>query len=230
MTTRARNATTLIELLVVIAIIAILAALLFPVFARARDKGRQASCTSNLKQLGLAAMLYVEDYDERYPLGHAPIDDPLTTFNGGGDYEPHFIELLRPYIKNSHNDGVWRCPSDPSRQLNKDGDKTELQVSYSVNGWFEYGAALAQVESPAEKIHVLESSDDDHFHWWELGRKKASDPYLTFDKLPQKDLAPQTAPVRHSEGANYLYADVHVKWGRLQSLWGTTRATNAFWP
>src|ERR671916_3232132 len=64
-----RNGFTLIELLVVIAIIAILAAILFPVFAQAREKARQASCLSNVKQIGLAAMMYVQDYDETYPGG-----------------------------------------------------------------------------------------------------------------------------------------------------------------
>lgn len=221
---------TLIELLVVIAVIAILAALLFPVFARARDKARQATCTSNLKQIGLAVLLYTQDYDDRYPLGHAPVADPLSVFDGGMDYEPHFIELLRPFVKNSKNQGVWRCPSDPSAQLTKDGDQTEFHVSYSVNGWFEYGAALSQVEIPADKIHVLESVDDDHFHWWEMGRKKMSDPYLPLDQLPRKALDEQTARTRHSEGANYLYADQHVKWSRFARLWGPARETNAFWP
>ena len=229
MTTKNR-AFTLIELLVVIAVIAILAALLFPVFSRARDKARQASCASNLKQLGLAAALYIQDYDEHYPLGHAPEADPLITFDEGGDYEPHFIELLRPYVKNSQNQGVWRCPSDPSQVLRKEGDHTEFHVSYSVNGWFEYGEPLAQVDSPADKVYVVESTDDDHFHWWMMGRKQASDPYLTLDQLPKKKLIEQVAMTRHSEGANYLFADWHVKWSRFARLWGTTRDTNAFWP
>ena len=224
------NAFTLIELLIVIAIIAVLAALLFPVFSRTREKARQTSCASNLKELGLATALYAHDYDDHYPLGHLSTEDPLTVFDGGGDYEPHFIELLRPFIKNSKNQGVWRCPSDPSPRETKEGDVSEFHVSYSVNGWFEYGSSLAQVEKPAEKIHVLESTDDDHFHWWEMGRKKQSDPYLTLDKLPQKSLSSQTAPTRHSEGANYLYAEGHVKWSRFAPLWGVTQETNAFWP
>lgn len=221
---------TLIELLVVIAVIAILAALLFPVFSRARDKARQISCASNLKQIGLAAALYIQDYDERYPLGHAPQADPLAAFDGGGDYEPHFIELLRPFIKNSKNQGVWRCPSDPSPRLTKEGDHTEFHVSYSVNGWFEYGQSIAQVDRPAEKIYVLESTDDDHFHWWEMGRKQQSDPFPTWDQLPPKTLKEQVAMKQHGDGSNYLYADWHVKWAPFSRVWGTTHDANAFWP
>ena len=224
------QAFTLIELLVVIAIIVLLAALLFPVFSRARDKARQASCASNEKQIGLAAALYIQDCDERYPLGHSPVANPLATFDSGGDYEPHFIELVRPYVKNSKNQGVWRCQSDPSARLTKEGDKTEFHVSYSVNGWFEFGGSLAQVEAPVSKVYVVEPTDDDHFHWWELGRTALSDPYLTLDKLPRKKLVEQVARTRHSEGANWLFADGHVKWSRFEKLWGTTRETNAFWP
>jgi prepilin-type N-terminal cleavage/methylation domain-containing protein/prepilin-type processing-associated H-X9-DG protein len=229
MTPRNR-AFTLIELLVVIAVIAVLAALLFPVFSQARDKARQTSCASNLKQIGLAAALYIQDYDERYPLGHVPADDPLTTFDGGGEYEPHFIELLRPYIKNSHNEGIWRCPSDPSDPIKKEENNTEFRVSYSVNGWFEYGEPISQVERPSEKIYVLESTDDDHFHWWEMGRKQSSDPYLTLAQIPPKILHEQVAQTRHRGGANYLFADWHVKWAPLSALWGTSQQTNAFWP
>lgn len=221
---------TLIELLVVIAVIAILAALLFPVFAQAREKARQASCASNLKQIGLAAALYIQDSDERYPLGHAPADEPLITFDGGGDYEPHFIELLRPFIKNTQNQGVWRCPSDPSHLLNKEGDNTEFHVSYAVNGWFEYGELISQVDKPAQKVYVLESTTDDHFHWWEMGRTQPTDAYLRLDQLPQQQLKDQVASTRHGQGANYLYAEGHVKWSPLAALWGVTQDTNAFWP
>jgi len=92
-----RHGFTLIELLVVIAIIAILAAILFPVFARARENARRASCLSNLKQLGLATMMYGQDYDELLPVG-ATQGNPL----------PNVTLALEPYVKNRQ---LFYCPS-----------------------------------------------------------------------------------------------------------------------
>jgi prepilin-type N-terminal cleavage/methylation domain-containing protein/prepilin-type processing-associated H-X9-DG protein len=231
--TARKPAFTLIELLVVIAVIALLAALLFPAFAGARNKARQATCVSNLKQIGLAAALYLQDYDEHYPLGHSPTDDPITRADDNG-YEMHFIDLMRPYIRNTRNQGVWRCPNDRSRLFDVDKvDNTttkELRVSYSINAWFEYGAPVTAVAEPARKVYVLESTDDDHFHWWELGRHAVGDPIPPLDQLPQKELLVQVAMIRHHGGANYLFADGHVKWSPFAPLWGTTRETNAFWP
>ncbi len=224
-----QRAFTLIELLVVIAVIAVLAALLFPVFSRARDRGRQAACVSNEKQIGLAAALYTEDYDEIYPLGHSPAADPLTRYDDGG-YEMHLIDLLRPYVKNRRVEGVWRCLTDPSEPVEQAGGVKDLRTSYSVNAWFEYGASLAQVEQPSSKIYLHESTDDDHFHWWEMGHPGKTYPILPISDIPPGKLKEQVALKRHSEGASYLYADWHVKWSRFPPLWGVTRETNAFWP
>lgn len=124
-----RHAFTLIELLVVIAIIAILAAILFPVFARAREAARKTSCLSNTKQLGLAVMQYVQDYDEMFPgmeeIGHRgdahPLNSRNKTVNGGSACEAQnkllAADLLFPYTK---NDGIFQCPSLNQRVVRRD--------------------------------------------------------------------------------------------------------------
>src|SRR5258708_467464 len=112
-----RRGFTLIELLVVIAIIAILAAILFPVFAQAREKARQASCTSNLKQIGLAFRMYIQDYDERFPAnnprgfaGFSTADTYGQQGLGGQSfaYNGWIGNGLIPYTKNQ---GIYICPS-----------------------------------------------------------------------------------------------------------------------
>src|SRR5947209_7483410 len=112
MRTLDRRAFTLIELLVVIAIIAILAAILFPVFAQAREKARATSCLSNEKQIGTAVKMYVQDYDEQNmfhwygPLGANPAGPNVPAYPGG-NYQT-WMEVVNPYIKNSQ---IWLCPS-----------------------------------------------------------------------------------------------------------------------
>lgn len=129
MARKTRHGFTLIELLVVIAIIAILAAILFPVFARAREAARKTSCLSNLKQLGLAANMYKQDYDEAYPDSRDTWFDGAGVWPGPGYYGAEHIcryahrryandgntlggiaLLYNPYIKNVQ---IFRCPSDP---------------------------------------------------------------------------------------------------------------------
>jgi len=107
---------TLIELLVVIAIIAILAAILFPVFARAREKGRAATCASNLKQLGQAFCMYAQDYDERFPYAvdivdylHPEIWNSWPQYQAQIPYMPLLHDALNPYVKSKP---AWSCPSD----------------------------------------------------------------------------------------------------------------------
>jgi len=111
-----RQAFTLIELLVVIAIITILAGMLFPVFARAREKARATRCMANLKQIGHALQMYMDDYDGLYPWGIDPADQNLPQiwhdfplWQSWIPYMPLMHELVNPYVKNKE---VWHCPSD----------------------------------------------------------------------------------------------------------------------
>lgn len=105
-----KRAFTLIELLVVIAIIAILAAILFPVFAQAKEAAKKTTCLSNLKQVGLGVMMYINDYDDRYPAWAAN----MPPINGGNtNYFPPDLQIM-PYVK---NDQVFRCPSDNQPRL-----------------------------------------------------------------------------------------------------------------
>jgi prepilin-type N-terminal cleavage/methylation domain-containing protein/prepilin-type processing-associated H-X9-DG protein len=134
---RTRSGFTLIELLVVIAIIAILAAILFPVFAKAREKARQITCISNLKQMGIASLQYVQDYDETYyahrnKLGTGNLSpecamytcsntdsstSPTAQITGAAAEREFWVDLLQPYTKSY---GVFKCPSNPSAWVGYD--------------------------------------------------------------------------------------------------------------
>jgi prepilin-type N-terminal cleavage/methylation domain-containing protein/prepilin-type processing-associated H-X9-DG protein len=119
-----RRGFTLIELLVVIAIIAILAAILFPVFAQAREKARQTSCLSNSKQMGLAVLMYSQDYDETFPL--------TTLYDFGVEsQQSQWVPRIAPYIKNT--DIFW-CPSDSASGYPRYGGWSGPAISYAANG------------------------------------------------------------------------------------------------
>lgn len=123
-----RTGFTLIELLVVIAIIAILAAILFPVFARAREKAREANCISNQKQIGLALHMYAADYDDLLPLANT---DVVTSG------PPGLPDIIHPYVKNVQ---IFRCPSD------RDG-------RFQANGTsYDYGYGFLDVGMPPQPI------------------------------------------------------------------------------
>ncbi len=148
---------TLIELLVVIAIIAILAAILFPVFAKAREKARQSSCLSNEKQILLAQVQYTQDYDEKFPPGH---NDHFP--NGQG---MAWCQILQPYVKSTQ---VFRCPDDsdtswPWIQTPPPGVAAPFHTSYGGNWQINLdcnnggGINLAGLSSPATTVYIADT-------------------------------------------------------------------------
>lgn len=213
-----RAAFTLIELLVVIAIIAILAAILFPVFAQAREKARSIACLSNCKQMGLAISMYSQDYDEGFPFGHMSDADAM------GD-APSWVESVQPYIKARL---LHRCPSDTSPFWN--AAEMPRTTSYGLNAYFTpnhppyFGLRLASINRPAECILVAELADsvtEDHFMPMMWGDPpKVNDPDGMVEQWDMTTAEPkQVAIRRHQQGANYVFTEGHAKWHRFPQTW-----------
>jgi prepilin-type N-terminal cleavage/methylation domain-containing protein/prepilin-type processing-associated H-X9-DG protein len=163
-----KSAFTLIELLVVIAIIAILAAILFPVFAQAREKARQITCVSNEKQMGLALMQYVQDNDEYLP---------MSQFQDSTGSNHDWAAVVQPYVKNglmtgtgytTGQGGIWQCPSFPTNQVDNYGIHDQL-----CPPWYNLAAAggpytvhsIGAIDQPASVIIVLEKGQAASPNW-----------------------------------------------------------------
>lgn len=196
---------TLIELLVVIAIIAILAAILFPVFARARENARRASCQSNEKQMALGIMMYVQDYDEKFPMHWG--------YNQGGVVYSWPV-TTQPYTKSKQ---LYFCPSDTFH--NSANAISTANVSYGYNYNWLTMKSLATVNYPSETLL--------------LGDTGLHDPaviaaYVIYPTLSMTNYSPTNS---HLEGCNFAFVDGHVKWLKAEkvvndystpslSLWG----------
>ena len=194
---------TLIELLVVIAIIAILAAILFPVFAKAREKARQSSCSSNVKQLGLAWMQYTQDYDEvTLPVNIGP-SVSYTLLNGSA-YTGYMLwpTIINPYTKSIQ---MQNCPSNTYKW---DGSYTGSSCyGYVSPNW---GQALASYTHPASTFVFYDVMSNAGFtNQYAPGVGTVANGYLDsgFGNL-------------HNTGANVTFADGHTKWISQQSACG----------
>ncbi len=206
---RSKGAFTLIELLVVIAIIAILAAILFPVFAQAREKARAISCLSNIKQLMLGMQMYAQDYD-----GHIGAVSTYGCANSGPEVPPQqgegswqALSLYYPYIKNSQ---IYRCPDDngPSDYGQVVWNPTNgAMYSYECEPWGQAPPELdmigAQARGPAGTIIIAESSNVWIWDWGEANGSQSLWPRLC-------------AP--HNGGLNVGFVDGHAKWRQYRSL------------
>lgn len=234
------KAFTLIKLLVVIAIIAILAAILFPVFARARENARRSSCQSNLKQLALGMTQYTQDYDEKYPA--------LGWHNccGSGWYYRYWGSAIQPYIKSTQ---IFACPSSPfnngSGSLFSGKDAIQLDADPANAGYiygYRYGMnsylTLARynpdgsvdnadgrlhqslIGNPSQLMMLGDANDARDWEWY----VESSNGYPSLypagaDQFENGGYdGPACGSIRHFDGANYAFADGHVKWMKTEKV------------
>ena len=204
-----RRGFTLIELLVVIAIIAILAAILFPVFAKAREKARQSSCLSNLKQIGLAPLQYVQDYDETLP--HHQRSGTVICVQ----------TQIQPYLKNLQ---IWACPSQSGLYYYYWDNPTGTTAAYSPYlGSYGYNLNLGSVgigySAGVRKLGAVNVPA-------EVGMWADCQPSLTH----LQDNSTYRTSCPHNDGGNMVYVDGHAKWQNKDYLMAAMPyATKAPW-
>ncbi|MEN6545413.1 MAG: DUF1559 domain-containing protein [Armatimonadia bacterium] len=187
-----RRGFTLIELLVVIAIIAILAAILFPVFAKAREKARQSSCLSNLKQLGLGMLSYVQDYDEMLP----------QVYKDQGAARFWWFSDIQPYLKNYQ---LFKCPSNSSTRWSSGTYGYALPMRHI---WLEGGVAQQKLGSFQRPSEILMAVDAEWPWTHYCSQDAVSCACCTVTCVPPYSPASKI----HNDGANCAFMDGHAKW------------------
>jgi len=205
---------TLIELLVVIAIIAILAAILFPVFAQARDKARQVGCLSNLRQIGLATQMYAQDFDETPPPRNNP--DVLFQFGEAKVYErtPNFLGSILPYTRTRVMfycpSAIWNLPYAPKAMT-----PTEMSDTNLLGNGVVIGRPLAAIDEPAGVIYIQELN-------WRINNAQLRPAPVANGK--SYTAWHYTSPIGegysnlHQGGGNFIFVDGHVKFKRHEAL------------
>jgi prepilin-type N-terminal cleavage/methylation domain-containing protein/prepilin-type processing-associated H-X9-DG protein len=235
---------TLIELLVVIAIIAILAAILFPVFARARESARRASCLSNMTQIGLGIMQYTQDYDEHYPrawggTGTGRTGDPndidtdtskpsgifqINAADGGvADHYRTWMDYIYPYVKSTQ---LFQCPSHVTGY-----DYPDYGYSTAFSNYYYYGElfggptgmrnvpiSMAAVKRPSEVIIVMDFSSGYSY------TATPANMYTYASRSPSEVNYNLVTP--HLDGGTAVYADGHAKWRSRGIILGNVKSSS----
>ncbi|HSB75430.1 MAG TPA: DUF1559 domain-containing protein, partial [Terriglobales bacterium] len=189
----------------------ILAAILFPVFAQAREKARTTSCLSNCKQIGTSLRMYLDDYEGAYPFSW--FDRPQYGFD----------VALYPYLKNTQ---IFQCPSNPQLVQTWKGylpptGPGPFSRSYAMNAAVSIDdqktvVTESSIEYPAELIMMLETTDWNYKH----SRPPDHETYIT----KRNDVCIHVPFVIHQGGSNYLFADTHARWAKVEQTWTWWRA------
>jgi prepilin-type N-terminal cleavage/methylation domain-containing protein/prepilin-type processing-associated H-X9-DG protein len=222
---------TLIEMLVVVAIIAVLAAILFPVFARARENARRASCQSNLKQIALGIFMYTQDYDEKFPIYNTGI-----TYNVANPQPYSWADIIQPYLKSQQ---LYQCPSESTAPTTTNPSIANSgYTDYGINLYLTYGdmsadgtlgsagaKSLAVLTQPSLTVMMFDYVSTNPTNAFSVGCTVAR-PCTSSPGLATFPAATATVPavgLRHLDGMNFSFTDGHVKWYKSQNA--TTSAS-----